>query len=465
MELRRLSLRQLHDGLRGGEYSAAELAQACQENYRRHEPALNAYKTWNGDEALETAGLADRMLERGADLGALMGVPVSVKDLFAVRGLPTFAGSVEPLGPSWEQPGPLAGILERQLAPVMGKTHTVEFAFGGIGVNAHWGTPRNPWDVREHRIPGGSSSGAGVSLAQGSALLALGTDTAGSVRIPASVTGQAGLKLTHGRWPGDGIVPLSPSLDTPGLLARSVEDLAFAFQAIEKARCGVSPSVRAADSVAGLRLGRVDRFFLDGADTSIVEVFDQALQRLSTAGARVGGTGLPGCHEAYAIFQQGGLAAPEFCAFLKAELPGRMERLDPVVRLRVEGAETLSSVDYLLRAHALRQSARQALGAFDAVDVLVTPTVAIAPPRLADIQAQDAYRHANMMVLRNTSIANLLGLCAVTLPVGLDALGLPVGLQLMAPPHAEAQLLAAALSIESCLGKPVDVLGCPDFLL
>lgn len=465
MDLRRLSLGRLHAGLRSREYSAAALASACQENYRRHEPALNAYKTWNGDAARTTAGLADQLLGRGVDLGPLMGMPVSVKDLFAVRGLPTFAGSVESLGPSWERPGPLVDILERQLAPVMGKTHTVEFAFGGIGANAHWGTPCNPWGVQEHRIPGGSSSGAGVSLAQGSALLALGTDTAGSVRIPASVTGQAGLKLTHGRWPADGIVPLSPSLDTPGILARSVEDLAFAFQAIEAGRGAAQPSIRAMDSVAGLRLGRVDRFFLEGADASIVEVFDRALLRLAESGARVGDAALPGCHEAYVIFQQGGLAAPEFCAFLKAELPGRMDRLDPVVRLRVEGAESLSSVDYLLRVHALRQAARQALGAFEAADVLVTPTVAIAPPRLADLQAEDAYRRANMMVLRNTSIANLLGLCAVTLPVGLDALGLPVGLQLMAPPHAEERLLTAALSIESCLGKPVDVLGCPDFLL
>lgn len=465
MELKRLSLRQLHDGLRDGDYSATVLAHTCQENYQQHEPALNAYKTWNGDDAIATASLADRLLGRGVDLGALMGVPVSVKDLFAVRGLPTFAGSVESLGPSWEQPGPLVQSLEHQLAPVMGKTHTVEFAFGGIGMNAHWGTPCNPWGVREHRIPGGSSSGAGVSLAQGSALLALGTDTAGSVRIPASVTGQTALKLTHGRWPSAGIVPLSPSLDTPGILARSVDDLAFAFQALEKGRCGVAPSIPVMDSVAGLRLGRVDEFFLAGADAAIVDVFDRAVQRLSAAGARVQNAELPGCHEAYAIFQQGGLAAPELCAFLKAELPGRMDRLDPVVRLRVEGAETLSSVDYLLRAHALRQAAQQALSAFSTADVLVTPTVAIAPPRLADLQAQEAYRHANMMVLRNTSIANLLGLCAVTLPVGLDALGLPVGLQLMAPPHAEEQLLAAALSIESCLGKPIDVLGCPDFLL
>ncbi|MGB3426374.1 MAG: amidase [Castellaniella sp.] len=464
MDLTRLSLEQLSGGLRRGEWSAADLARCCADNHQRHEPVLQAYKTWNGEGAAVTAGLADQLLARGVDLGPLMGLPVSVKDLYAVRGLPTFAGSVEALGAAWEQPGPLMAGLERQLVPVMGKTHTVEFAFGGIGVNAHWGTPRNPWKVAEHRIPGGSSSGAGVSLAQGSAVLALGTDTAGSVRIPASVTGQAGLKLTHGRWPQEGIVPLSPSLDTPGILARSVEDLVFGFRAIEQGLGRAPAPIIAPEALSGLRLGRVDAFFLDGADPAVVAVYDWAMTQLAAQGASVRGAELPGCNDAYEIFRQGGLAAPEFCAFLKAELPGRMDRLDPVVRLRVEGAESLSSVDYLLRVRALREAAQRALPVFRTADVLVTPTVAVTPPRLDALQDPEAYRHANMLVLRNTSIANLLGLCAVTLPIGLDAQGLPVGLQLMAAPWAEERLLAAALLIESHLGKPADVLGAPDFL-
>ncbi|MGX5658594.1 amidase [Castellaniella ginsengisoli] len=463
MDLTRLSLEQLSGGLRRGEWSAADLARCCEENHRQRESALRAYKTWNGEGAAATAGLADQLLARGVDLGPLMGLPVSVKDLYAVRGLPTFAGSSASLGPDWERPGPLMAGLERQMAPVMGKTHTVEFAFGGIGMNAHWGTPRNPWKAEEHRIPGGSSSGAGVSLAQGSAVLALGTDTAGSVRIPASVTGQAGLKPTHGRWPQEGIVPLSPSLDTPGILARSVEDLAFGFRAIEGILGRASAPIAVPAAMSSLRLGRVDVFFLDEADPAVVEVYDRTMSRLAVLGASVRGVELPGCDEAYSIFRQGGLAASELCAFLKAELPGRMDRLDPVVRLRVEGAESLSSVDYLLRVRALREAARRALPVFDMADVLATPTVAITPPRLDAIQDPEAYRRANMMVLRNTSMANLLGLCALTLPIGLDAQGMPVGLQLMAPPGAEERLLAAALLIESHLGKPVDILGSPHF--
>lgn len=463
MDLTHLSLEQLSNGLRRGDWSAADLARHCEENHHRHEPVLQAYKTWNGEGAIATADLAGRLLTRGIDLGPLMGQPLSVKDLYAVRGLPTFAGSVEPLGPDWERPGPLMGGLERQLAPVMGKTHTVEFAFGGIGVNAQWGTPRNPWKADEHRIPGGSSSGAGVSLAQGSAVLALGTDTAGSVRIPASVTGQAGLKPTHGRWPQEGIVPLSPSLDTSGILARSLEDLAFGFRAIEQSLGRTSAPIAVPAAMSCLRLGRADAFFLDDADPAVVEVYDRVMTQLAALGASVRGVELPGCTEAYAIFLQGGLAAPEFCAFLKAELPDRMDRLDPVVRLRVEGAESLSSVDYLLRVRTLREAARRASTAFGTADVLAMPIVAITPPRLDAIQDPEAYRRANTLVLRNTSMANLLGLCALTLPIGLDAQGMPVGLQLMAPPGAEERLLAAALLIESHLGKPVDVLGSPRF--
>lgn len=461
MNLAHYSLAQIHGRLRQGDLSAHALMQACADHYRLYEPSLKAYKTWNGDAALARAALVDQLLSTGVDLGLLMGLPVSVKDLYAVRGLPTFAGSSAALGPAWEQPGPLVAGLDRQLALFTGKTHTVEFAFGGIGTNTHWGAPRNPWGEQGDRIPGGSSSGAGVSLAQGSALLALGTDTAGSVRVPASLTGATALKTTLGRWPSAGIVPLSFSLDTPGVLARTIEDLIFGFQAIETGLKGAAPAIDTVTSFGGLRLGVAEDFFLEDADDSIISLFRSTLGRLADFGAHIDAVKIPACDDAYAVFQQGGLAASELCAFLKSELPGTMDRLDPLVRLRVAGAETLSSVDYLLRVQALQHAARQAQTCFDEVDVVLTPTVAITPPRLVDIQAQDAYARANMLVLRNTCIANLLGLCALTLPIGLDTDGMPVGLQLMAGAHQEERLLAIARLFESRLGKPVDLLGRP----
>ena len=144
-----------------------------------------------------------------------------------------YAGSSRLMPDALQREGPLVENLRQQRAVFTGKTHTVEFAFSGLGLNSHWGTPRNPWDTAVHRVPGGSSSGAGVSLIEGSAILAFGSDTAGSVRIPASLTGTVGLKTTHGRWPLAGIVPLSPTLDTAGLLARTADDMLFAFAAID----------------------------------------------------------------------------------------------------------------------------------------------------------------------------------------------------------------------------------------
>src|SRR5690625_463553 len=168
--LHTLDLPTIAQQLRTGDLSAQQLMEACNANYERSEAALNAYKTWDGARATEVAKTVDTLLKSNYDLGPLMGIPTSVKDLFGVPGLPTFAGSSAALPQAWSQAGRLVQAFIDQLSPITGKSHTVEFAFGGIGMNGHWDTPRNPWDTKEHRIPGGSSSGAGVSLCQGSAL-------------------------------------------------------------------------------------------------------------------------------------------------------------------------------------------------------------------------------------------------------------------------------------------------------
>jgi len=174
----------------------------------------HAYSLWAPEQARAVAAAADAAFSAGVAVGPLQGLPVSIKDLFAVTGYHCFAGSSRRLpADPWERDGPLMATLRRQLGVIIGKTHMVEFAFGGTGHNSHWGAPYNPWDATAHRAPGGSSSGAGVSLLEGSALLAFGSDTAGSVRIPACMTGTVGLKVTLGRWPADGVVPLSPTFE------------------------------------------------------------------------------------------------------------------------------------------------------------------------------------------------------------------------------------------------------------
>lgn len=373
------------------------------------------------------------MIRTGIDLGPLMGMPVSVKDLYGVPGVATFAGTDAAFPPEWEQAGPVVGAVQGQLGIVTGKTHTVEFAFGGLGTNPHAGTPVNPWSQPDApRAPGGSSAGAGVSLAQGSALLALGTDTAGSVRIPASLTGQSALKITHGRWSLDGIVPLSPSLDTPGLLARSVADLVFAFGAIDP---HVSGDIAAAE-VTGLRIGVIQNTVWDAIDPSIGDNTEAALRLVEQAGARLSKVMLPCVDEVLAIFRAGGLAAPELRAFLDRNFPERIARLDPTVMARVQAADDISAAEYLQRAANLARCGRTAAQVFDTVDVLVSPTVPVTAPLIAELADPDTYRHANMMALRNTAIVNLLGWCAVTLPTGLDAHGIPVGSADHCPPDA-----------------------------
>lgn len=445
--------------LRSGDITAQAIMESCADNYQRTESELNVYKTWAGDAAQEVAQSVDRLLKLGYDLGPLMGIPVSVKDLFSVPGLPTFAGTANDLGKDWQQAGQLIQTFMHQLAPITGKSHTVEFAFGGIGMNAHWGTPRNPWDKQNHRIPGGSSSGAGVSLCQGSALLALGTDTAGSVRIPASVTGTVALKTSLGLWPRDNTVPLSNTLDTPGLLARSIKDLVYGYCAIESQLRKTKAELPTVFGLQGLRIGVPQHFFWNDIDDSVAAVVENAMRLLEQAGAILVPITIPNCDEVYQVFQVGGLAASELSEFLKRTMPNKLQELDPLVKMRIEGADTLSSVEYLQRMSLINQSAQEINAVFQQVDVWLNPTIAITPPKLTDITDPEAYKRANMLALRNTSIANLMNLCAVTLPVGKDAAEMPVGLQLTGAANQEAKLLAIALQTEKVIGNPNQVLG------
>jgi len=208
--------------LRDRRVTARELTETAIARHERVGERLHAYSYWGPEQARAVALAADAAFVAGISAGPLQGLPVSIKDLFAAEGYPCFAGSSRRLpADPWERDGPLVAALRRQLGVIMGKTHMVEFAFGGTGQNSHYGAPYNPWDATAHRSVGGSSSGAGVSLLEGSAQLAFGSDTAGSVRIPASMTGNVGLKVTLGRWSTEGVVPLSFTFDTPAAKAAS----------------------------------------------------------------------------------------------------------------------------------------------------------------------------------------------------------------------------------------------------
>lgn len=442
--------------LRDGESTAVELAEAAA---ARHDPDLNAYAAWTPSTLHAHAQAADAAFAVGSDLGVLQGVPVSVKDIYAAAGWPTYAGSPNPLpADPWQQDGPLVQRLRGQLAAITGKTNTVEFAFGGIGTNAHWGAPRNPWD--RSRVSGGSSSGAAVSLGEGTALLALGTDTAGSVRIPAAMTGNVGLKTGAGRWPTDGIVPLSRTLDTAGILARTAADLAFGFAGLE-ARPELGELALTPPDLYGARFAVADGVLWDDCSPGVAEAAETAIGELEAAGARVERIDLPELAGALEVFRTANLAGPELYAFLSQELPDWLETLDPGVRARVDKAAEMPAwrwLDARRRMEALSQSAHARLASYDA---LLAPTVAITPPTIAAMADPEVYGPTNLQALRNTAVGNYLTMAAVTLPVGLDAAGMPVGLQLMSTPGSEEWLISLAVAAELALGTADDRLGRP----
>ena len=368
------TIAELGQALRAGRVKARDLLEQALQNRKE---ALGAYKLWMPDQAGRAADLADAAFAEGLDFGPLQGLPVSVKDLFGLAGTPTHAGAPKPLPASWEAEGPVVAAVRNGLAVITGKTHTVEFAFGGVGSNPHWGTPRNPWGGESHRVPGGSSAGAGVSLLEGTAVVALGSDTAGSVRVPASFTGTVGLKTSYGRWSLQGIVPLSPSLDTAGVLTRSVADAALAFAAIDPV-CRTPPEP--ADP-ARLTLGVVESFFED-CGPGVAETVRTALAELEERGVTVQPFDLPEMAVAREVFGRGGLAVPEFVAFVENELPEFKATLDPNVRSRFEAFEPITATDYLGRRMQLARAAAAANARLADIDALVGPTTPITAPLL-----------------------------------------------------------------------------------
>jgi aspartyl-tRNA(Asn)/glutamyl-tRNA(Gln) amidotransferase subunit A len=454
-------LRQVADALRRGQVTAIDLAEEAIRLHQDRDAGHRAYKLFDAEGARAAASRADGILAGASPAPPLCGIPVSVKDLYGVDGLPTFAGTVRRLPDAWSRDAWLVARLRRQGAVIMGKTHTVELAYGAVGTNPNWETPRNPWDPRVHRIPGGSSAGAGVSLHEGSAMIALGTDTGGSIRIPASMTGVVGHRSTTGRLPTTGVVPLSHSLDTVGALTRSVEDSAWFFGAVDPAWGDPEALLgRLADLGAGEMRVAVPRCRIwNDCQSDIGEVLGAALAELGRAGwtrSEIDGSLLDRAGD---LYMTGSIGGVECHRVLEAELPGWMEVLQPIVGRRIAAAAEHTDEEY--RAALVRRDelARASASLFDEADVLALPTAIVTPPPAADMEDMDRYLETNRAALRPTCGVSILGLSAVTLPVGLDGAGMPVGLQLVAPGGRDETALAAALAAERVLGTAAERLG------
>jgi aspartyl-tRNA(Asn)/glutamyl-tRNA(Gln) amidotransferase subunit A len=430
-------------------------------------PILDAYTHFAPEIALSMARAADQAFAHGEILGRLQGIPISIKDLFAVEGMPIFAGSPRPLPAPFNAEGPVVARMRAQRSVFMGKTHTSEMGFGVCGHNVHWGTPRNPWDAEHVRPAGGSSSGAAISILEGSAYAALGSDTGGSAREPANMTGIVGLKVTHGRWSGVGLVPPGPHLHGPGLLTRTVADAAFAFSAIDTV-----PNPQKLDELCAtaepsrLRIGVLDDYFWNECEPGIAESVRKALDELARVGAKLASCTLPEANDLSRVAPEWdfGISGVELYEFLASELPDWWETLHPGARGQIDLCRSLSAVEYLRRCRLLAALRRSAAARIEGFDVVVSPTSPLSVPLLDDLFEPERYREINRLAARNMCVANLLDMCALTMPVALGPTRLPIGMQLVARNGCDDRLLAAAVAFERVLGTGTDRLGVAPLL-
>lgn len=456
--------------LRDGQTSAQELLEIATDRHQRLDNSLQAYMEWTAEDAAAAARRVDADRRQGASLPPLAGLPISVKDLYGVEGSAIFAGTKDRLPAEWEQEGFLIQALRRQGALLVGRTKMVELAFGGLGGNPHWGTPVNPWDSARHRVPGGSSAGAGVSLWEGSAVIALGSDTACSIRTPAAWTGTVGMRSSPGRWPTDGVVPLSPTLDTVGGLARSVDDFAWFFCAVDPQTAGERAQAhyrelakRWSSGVSGVRIGIPTTEAWNEGQSDVAEVTRETLRELETKGAVLVDCPCPEIDAAYALYVRSSIIGPEAAAFVRRALPGWEKRLDPSVGERLAAAHAIPATDYLDALTTRRELAASVAPRLEQVDVFATPAVPIPPPTVAEVEDPETYTKLNRLASRTANPVAILGLCALSLPCGLDRGGLPVGLQLVAGRGNDLELLAIAGAVERVLGRAEERLGTPAF--
>ena len=394
------------------------------------------------------ADAADALRRHGRGAGRYAGIPVSLKDLFDVAGEVSTAGSVvlADAAPAAAHAPVVSRMLAAGFVPA-GRTNMTEFAFSGLGINPHHGTPASPWDRTTRRIPGGSSSGAAVSVADGMAFAALGTDTGGSCRVPAALCGVVGFKPTARRVPISGVVPLSFSLDSVGPLANSVACCAI----VDAVLAGEPPELPQPRALAGIRLAIPDRIVTDGMDAATAAAFERALGTLSAAGARVEQVRFAALDQIGAATARTSLAACEAYAWHRTLLARGADRYDPRVRARIEGGGSAMAADYL-DALAARRSIGEAMALATApFDALVMPTVPTVPAPIAALEADEAaYLRTNALMLRNTAIGNFLDRCAISLPCHQPGEP-PAGLMLMGPSMGDRALFDLAAGVERAL--------------
>jgi aspartyl-tRNA(Asn)/glutamyl-tRNA(Gln) amidotransferase subunit A len=435
----------LAEDLENGRTSARKLVDECLARITDASgEGARAFIHVDAEAAIEAAEAMDRLREVKAAPSRYAGIPISIKDLFDIQGQVSRAGSraLEDSPPA-EADAPAVARLRRAGFVVIGRTNMTEFAYSGIGINPHYGTPKSAWQRGVGHVPGGSSSGAAVSVVDRMAHGALGTDTGGSCRIPAAYNGIVGFKPTQRRVPLDGAVPLSFTLDSIGPLARSV------------ACCAVLDAVLANETVTplqprpirGMRLAVPTTVALDELDDATARTFERALEVLSRRGALIERIAVPEFLDVAQMNDKGGFAAAESYAWHRYLIASKGDVYDPRVSMRILRGKSLSAADYIDLMGARKSLIARAAARLAPYDALILPTTANTPPRIADLADDKAFTKANLLSLRNCTLINMIDGCAISLPAHREG-EVPVGLMLAAAGGADRPIFELAAGME-----------------
>jgi aspartyl-tRNA(Asn)/glutamyl-tRNA(Gln) amidotransferase subunit A len=442
------TLATLAENLESGRTSARMLVEECLA--RIAEPAGEGARTFvhvDKEAAIEAAEAIDRLRKAKAAPSPFAGIPVSIKDLFDIRGQVTRAGSraLEDSAPA-ETDAPVVARLRRAGFIVIGRTNMTEFAYSGIGINPHYGTPKSTWRRDIGHVPGGSSSGAAVSVVDGMAHAALGTDTGGSCRIPAAYNGIVGFKPTQRRVPREGGVPLSFTLDSFGPLARTagccaVLDAVLADEPVQP----LQPR-----PIKGMRLAVPTTIALDELEDEVARSFERALEALSRQGALIERIAVPEFLDVGIMNTKGGFAAAESYAWHRYLIVSHGDVYDPRVSLRIMRGQAISAADYIDLLEARKSLIARTTVRLAPYDALVMPTAANTPPRIADLADEKAYTKANLLSLRNCTLINMIDGCAISLPCRREG-EVPVGLMLAASGGSDRRIFELATAMEAVI--------------
>jgi aspartyl-tRNA(Asn)/glutamyl-tRNA(Gln) amidotransferase subunit A len=442
------TLAALADDLEHGRTNARKLVDQCLTRISdKSGEGARAFVHVDVEAAIEAAQAMDRLRQVRAAPSPFAGIPISIKDLFDIKGQVTRAGSraLEDSAPA-EADAPVVARLRRAGFIVIGRTNMTEFAYSGIGINPHYGTPKSTWQRAVGHVPGGSSSGAAVSVADGMAHGALGTDTGGSCRIPAAYNGIVGFKPTQRRVPLAGGVPLSFTLDSFGPLARTAQC------------CAVLDAVLADEPVQplqprpirGMRLAVPTTVALDDLEDTVALTFERALETLSGQGALIERIAVPEFLDVGVMNTKGGFAAAESYAWHRYLIASHGDVYDPRVSSRILRGEAISAADYIDLMEARKSLIARATVRLAPYDALVMPTSAITPPRIADLADDKAFTKANLLSLRNCTLINMIDGCAISLPCHREGEA-PVGLMLAASGGSDRRIFELAAAMEAVL--------------